>query len=271
MNLPFLEKNSQFPSMIVYLYSNKIPQSVHILNSLNPEILNFFRIINIDNTQIINIIKKSSTVKLKNIPTVFVIYKSFVDEVDINQLVHNLNIYISKNNEVELSRGNSSKTNNKPYDIIDDEIINTPKLKKINKPIEPRLKTQNHNIGLSSLQIRPPIKGSGHKHMALSSINDSLISNNDDSLPDNLPDNELLDDNLKIPKNLNNEQKKESIANALRQAEKERNEMIEKDEAKQTGLNTNNTTIDLNDVIDDEFNFDNTDKTQEINVDDYRT
>jgi hypothetical protein len=255
--------------MIVYLYSNKIPQSVEILKSLPQNILTFFRIINIDNKEIINTIKKSKTVKLKNVPTVFVIYKTFIDEVDINSLVHNLNIYIQPQNT-------------KTFDVIDDDIINNipqqPSLKKINKPLPPnqqpqRLKT--HSLGgLSSLQPRPPVKGSGHKHMAMSSINDSLIAN-DDSQPDELPDNPLLDDNLKIPKNLNNEQKKELINNAMRQAEKEREEMIQSDESKQTGIlppKQNNNFFDSNDIIDDDFNINNTDNTNEtINVEDYRT
>jgi len=59
MNLPFLQKNNELPVMIVYLYSNKIPQSVEILKSLPQNILTFFRIINIDNKEIINTIKKA--------------------------------------------------------------------------------------------------------------------------------------------------------------------------------------------------------------------
>jgi len=274
MNLPFLKKNEEFPVMIVYLYSNKIPQSVEILNSINPNILSFFRIINIDNTQIINIIKKSTTVKLKNIPSIFVIYKTFIDEVDINQLVHNLNLYIN--------------SNNKSFDVIDEEIINEPNvLKKVNKttsdikPTFTNKENQRYKMqslgGLSSLQPRPPLKGSGHKHMAVSSLNDSInMIENDNTEPDNLPDNDLLDANLKIPKNLNNEQKKELIANALRLAEKERIEMIETDEAKQTGISNfeavKSNIFNSKDIIDDDFNFNDTDeKIEEINVEDYRT
>jgi hypothetical protein len=273
-DLPFLKKNDVSPLLILYLYSNKIPQSTEIIKEMSDNLKMFFRFICIDDPKILHTIKKSKTIKLKQIPTVLVVYPSEITDINLNELVHNLNIYLKQS---------STKTN---FSLIDEDALNDD-VKSGSQPIggnrdstmargippnqlthrAPRYKNALNNEyknmtgsggdSYSSISSAPnkPRKGMGHGRMAMSSLNEPMTNEDEDFIePEH--DMSFLDESLQITKGGSKEDHKNNILNALNKAAAERQEMVESEDLKGQGLggvNNNNNFQQLQELDDDDI------------------
>jgi hypothetical protein len=236
-NLHFLVKNNSPPELLVLLYSQRSEQCKAILSRINPAIISFFRMVCVDDPEIIATISSSETVKVSKLPCSLVLYRDEVMEVDLAELAHNIGIFL----EEQSSRKNG-------FQIIDEDALsddppvidsrNLPDSPSVDRPkraprqsdrvrqkprvIKERVK-EFEEQGISSRIIKPQM-GKGHSRMGQSSLNVAQIDEDDED--DNSPqvDTSFLDDNLKqdFSKVVDRDKKKSMLNQMVKQAEAER-------------------------------------------------
>ncbi len=245
-NLPFLRKGDQYPIMILFLYSNHSDICKKILEALDTNVRSFFRFICVDDPKITTLIQESQSVKIKQIPTVLLIYNGLVEEADVRDLLHNINLFINQQQKPKQQNA---------FTVIDADAIDEKPLKSLKRV--PRTKQSVNeeygNNGVSTNRIKIS-KGIGHTGMGKSSLNVSDFSN-DNSYEPELED-DLIDERLKLGKASNYEDKSNSMKKTYQELAKEREEM-EKAEANEEEKSyvPNSTPID-SDEVENEFDFD---------------
>ena len=248
INLPFLKKGDQYPIMILFLYSNNSEMCRKILEALDSNVRTFFRFICVDNPKINKLIKESETVKISQIPTILLIYNGLIEEADVRELLHNINIFMNRQQKPQ---------SQKSFTVIDPDAIDNKPLMSISKPQKQRTKQSMNeeygNNGVSTNRIKIA-KGVGHKGMGISTLNSSDYSK-DDSYDEQLED-DLIDDRLKLGKASNLEEKKNLMAKTFQEQVREREELeqAEKDEEEKSFV-PNSISIE-SEVNENDFNFD---------------
>ena len=234
--LKFLYYQGKIPPVcMVFLYSKQVKISLDIIQELPADVKSYFRFICIDNKSIKDIIENSQNVKVNQLPSIFVMYRVdkevVVDEVNLQELLHNLNIYVNEKKALFNVIDESAINEQVHPEVFPPQQMNTMGKKMASD--QPRALAYQRKMRASQYQAQPsfeeysgrgittyvekPIRGQGHAGMAQSSINYEANSESDEE--------------HRPMKNMKSqEERKADIDNARMLAIKEREQLLGQEE-----------------------------------------
>jgi hypothetical protein len=163
IDMPFLNQGDKKVKLIILLYSKYSQKSLQVLNTISLPCREYYKLISVDNKIIKEQIKNSYSVKVKQVPSIALVYE------DGLVLTCEGESCIDVVTNIEQYNQDKNKEKNKGFTPLE----TIPIQKKI---IKKRNDEEDFNGGMNSKRTEIK-KGEGHSNMGLSSIRSNIEDN----------------------------------------------------------------------------------------------